>query len=59
MGHIPDGSMIATVFCNFTGIILTTVVVNLQIHIIPEKDDNYYNIIEFLRSYNILSKIRQ
>lgn len=35
MGHIPDGSMIATVFCNFTATILTTVVVNLQLHIIP------------------------
>ena len=45
MGHIPDGSMIATVFCNFTGTILTTVVVNLQLHIIPNSDDNYYNII--------------
>lgn len=45
MGHIPDGSMIATVFCNFTGIILTTVVVNLQLHIIGESHDNYYNII--------------
>ena len=45
MGHIPDGSMIATVFCNFTGTILTTVVVNLQLHIIPKNNDNYYNII--------------
>ena len=33
MGHIPDGGMIATVFCNFTGTILSTVVVNLQLHI--------------------------
>ena len=23
-GHIPDGGMIATVFCNFTGILATT-----------------------------------
>jgi uncharacterized protein YegL len=32
-GHIPDGSMIATVFCNFIATILTTIVVNLQLHI--------------------------
>lgn len=32
-GHIPDGSMIATVFCNFIATILTTMVVNLQFHI--------------------------
>ena len=35
-GHIPDGGMIATVFCNFTGTILTTVVMNLQLHIISQ-----------------------
>ena len=33
MGHIPDGTMIATVFCNFISTILTTIVVNLQLHI--------------------------
>lgn len=33
-GHIPDGGMIATVFCNFTGTILSTVVLNLQLHIL-------------------------
>jgi len=41
-GHIPDGSMIATVFCNFLGTILTTVALNFQIHIKtnkPEKHD--------------------
>ena len=32
-GHIPDGGMIATVFCNFIATILSTVVVNLQLHI--------------------------
>ena len=32
-GHIPDGGMIATVFCNFIGTILTTVAMNLQLHI--------------------------
>ena len=32
-GHIPDGGMIATVFCNFISNILNTVAVNLQIHI--------------------------
>ena len=33
-GHIPDGGMIATVFCNFIGTILSTVAVNLQLHLI-------------------------
>lgn len=33
-GHIPDGGMIATVFCNFIATILTTVVMNLQLHIL-------------------------
>ena len=33
-GHIPDGNMIATVFCNFIATMLCTVVVNLQLHII-------------------------
>ena len=32
-GHISDGGMIATVFCNFIATILTTIVVNLQLHI--------------------------
>ena len=32
-GHIPDGGMIATVFCNFIANILNTVAVNVQIHI--------------------------
>ena len=32
-GHIPDGGMIATVFCNFISNILNTVAVNLQVHI--------------------------
>jgi len=32
-GHIPDGGMIATVFCNFIATILSTVVMNLQLHI--------------------------
>jgi Mg-chelatase subunit ChlD len=32
-GHIPDGGMIATVFCNFIGTILTTVAMNLQLHV--------------------------
>lgn len=33
-GHIPDGGLIATVFCNFSATILCTVAMNLQIHII-------------------------
>jgi Mg-chelatase subunit ChlD len=32
-GHIPDGGMIATVFCNFIATIMSTVVMNLQLHI--------------------------
>lgn len=32
-GHIPDGGMIATVFCHSIATILATVVVNLQLHI--------------------------
>ena len=32
-GHISDGGMIATVFCNFTGIIMTTVAVNIELYI--------------------------
>ncbi len=39
-GHIPDGGMIATVFCNFTGTILSTVVMNLQLHIISKTEKN-------------------
>ena len=35
--HIPDGNMIATVFCNFISTILTSVVMNLQLHIIPNQ----------------------
>ena len=35
--HIPDGNMIATVFCNFIATILCSVVMNLQLHIIPKE----------------------
>lgn len=43
-GHIPDGNMIATVFCNFIGTILATVVMNLQLHIVPnENNTNYFH----------------
>lgn len=46
-GHIPDGNMIATVFCNFIGTILATVVLNLQLHIVPKenKNANFNNIL--------------
>ena len=37
-GHIPDGGMIATVFCNFLGTIMATVVLNLQLHITYSED---------------------
>ena len=44
-GHIPDGGMIATVFCNFTGTILSTVVLNLQLHIksLNDRSENLRN----------------
>ena len=32
-GHIPDGSMIATVFCNFISTILCTVFMDIQLHV--------------------------
>ena len=32
-GHIPDGSMIATNFCNYAATILLTICSNIQIHI--------------------------
>jgi hypothetical protein len=35
VGHISDGGMIATVFCNFTGIVLTTIVNDLILYIKP------------------------
>lgn len=41
-GHIPDGGMIATVFCNFTGTILSTVVLNLQLHVKSNKPGEDY-----------------
>jgi uncharacterized protein YegL len=47
-GHIPDGGMIATVFCNFIATILSTVVMNLQLHIVGSNinlmGDYAYNI---------------
>lgn len=41
-GHIPDGNMIATVFCNFIGTILVSVVMNLQVHIVPKENNSGY-----------------
>tara|TARA_B110001452_G_C15240811_1_gene429573 strand:- start:2895 stop:5255 length:2361 start_codon:yes stop_codon:yes gene_type:complete len=40
-GHIPDGGMIATVFCNYIGTILATIVVNMQLHITYSEDVNF------------------
>ena len=40
-GYIPDGGMIATVFCNFIGTIMATVVLNLQLHITYSEDVNF------------------
>jgi len=41
-GHIPDGNMIATVFCNFIGTVLCSVVMNLQLHISPKENNTSY-----------------
>ena len=38
--HIPDGNMIATVFCNFIATILCTVVMNLQLHVVPKENNS-------------------
>ena len=46
-GHIPDGGMIATVFCNFTGTILSTVLLNLQLHVKSNKPGED-NLMDFL-----------
>tara|TARA_A100001388_G_scaffold277147_1_gene267059 strand:+ start:881 stop:3277 length:2397 start_codon:yes stop_codon:yes gene_type:complete len=43
-GHIPDGGMIATVFCNFLGTIMATIVLNLQLHITYSEDVNFAEI---------------
>ena len=43
-GHIPDGGMVATVFCNFLGTIMSTVVVNLQLHINYSEQVNFTQI---------------
>ena len=43
-GHIPDGGMIATVFCHSIASILSTVVVNLQLYI--QYNENF-NIIDY------------
>lgn len=34
--HIPDGSMVAAIFCNLIATILTTVANNVQLHITPK-----------------------
>jgi len=41
MSHIPDGGMIATVFCHSIATILTTVVINLQLHITYNETINF------------------
>tara|TARA_B100000902_G_C27321507_1_gene924959 strand:- start:616 stop:2970 length:2355 start_codon:yes stop_codon:yes gene_type:complete len=56
-GHIPDGGMIATVFCNFTGTILSTVAMNLQLHVTSTKGtptDKLNNLLmgDFPSNYN-------
>lgn len=51
-GHIPDGSMIATVFCNFTGTILTTVATNIKLHI---KRNNKFSNFEIIGDFPIIN----
>ena len=41
MSHIPDGGMIATVFCHSIATILTTVAINLQLHITYNENINF------------------
>lgn len=60
-GHIPDGGMIATVFCNFTGTILSTVAMNLQLHVSSTKGtptDKLNNLLmgDFPSNYNEKNK---
>ena len=43
-GHIPDGGMIATVFCHSIATILATVAVNLQLHITYDEDVEFGDI---------------
>ena len=43
-GHIPDGGMIATVFCHSIATILSTVAVNLQLHITYNEDVNFVDV---------------
>ena len=57
-GHIPDGSMIATVFCNFIATILTTIVVNLQLHIKTTKENSKVTISgDFQEKYDASTKV--
>ena len=50
-GHIPDGGMIATVFCHSIATVLSTVVVNLQLHIIYNEDLNFADINPIMGDY--------
>lgn len=57
-GHIPDGSMIATVFCNFIATILTTIVVNLQLHIKTTRENSKITISgDFQENYDASTKV--
>ena len=51
-GHIPDGSMIATVFCNFIATIVTTIAVNLQFHIKTTDDSKVTISGDFQENYD-------
>lgn len=58
--HIPDGNMIATVFCNFIATILCTVVMNLQLHVIPKQANSatFSNLLvgDFAYSYDPINE---
>ena len=49
-GHIPDGGMIATVFCNFISTILCTVFMDIQLYI---SSDNIELMGDFARRFDV------
>lgn len=49
-GHIPDGTMVATVFCNFISTILCTVFMDIQLYV---SNDNIELMGDFARRFDI------
>ena len=58
--HIPDGNMIATLFCNFIATILCSVVMNLQLHVIPKENNtscfNNLCVGDFAYTYDLINQ---